>query len=733
MSQDYKNGRTVNNLFYIAGALLLMFCALFQKEQNLILRIVVFFSQAITAGWLFFYGWKKEGSRKLFRTVQVLCLVGQSYLLCCMIDDAQIFIYLMLQCLSVLTYLEYKLCHFHLLASVLLLVPTLLLGFPGFKNPLSRSEGLFGFFCLVVMEWLAMNVTKSYAFRNQENLEKERSLDDMLKVIEVKCDEALMATKSKSDFLSNMSHEIRTPINSILGMNEMILRESRDEAIINYASTVEQSGKLLLALINEILDLSKIESGKMEIVPVEYQVSSILNDALCMIKERAEAKGLELKIEANEDIPNHLFGDEIRIRQILTNLLTNAVKYTKEGTVTLVVDYQKIGENTIILLMDVKDTGIGVKEEDKVHLFEAFQRLDAASNRHIEGTGLGLAITAQLVEMMEGEIKVESVYGEGSVFSVRIPQQALDFEKMGNFMEKFMQSARERKSYEKSFTAPDAKVLIVDDNEMNLKVAQALLKETQIQITLCQSGQDCLRKLRGEAFDVILLDHMMPVMDGMETLRYIKAMKIPDRSRIPVIALTANAISGVRSMYLQAGFDDYLSKPIVGMALEELMRKYIPAEKLVFQETTLQEKGEEALETKDVMAQESFLNLETGLAYSGDSEKMYGEFLQMFCDMKEEKQAGLRGAFEAKDWPQYTILIHALKSNSSSIGGERLAEAARQLEMAGKAEGGQTVKESESIQAGAPFILENHEKVMELYERTVEEGMAWLKKHGGES
>lgn len=745
MSQDYRNGKIVNNLFYIGGALLLMVYVLFDRELNLFWRIGLFISQAVSAGWLFFYGRKKEGYRKVFRIVQIICLVAQSYLLCCTITNSQIFIYLMLQCLSILIYLEYKLCRFHLLLSVLLLVPSIILKFPGFKSPLTRSEAVFGFFCLVVMEWLAMNVTKSYAFRYQENIEKERSLDDMLKLVEVKCEDALQATRSKSDFLSNMSHEIRTPINSILGMNEMILRECKDEEILNYAATVEQSGRLLLALINEILDLSKIESGKMEIVPVEYQMSSILNDVVNMIKERAEKKDLELEIEANAKIPNHLYGDEIRIRQVLTNLLTNAVKYTKAGTVTLAVDFERIGENSLNLKVGVKDTGIGIKEEDIEHLFDSFQRLDQVNNRHIEGTGLGLAITSRLVDMMEGTLKVESEYGKGSFFSVTIPQQILDSEEMGDFKKKFLESTRERKEYQKSFLAPEAKILVVDDNEMNLQVVKALLKETQVQITLCQSGQECLKQLRKQEFDVILLDHMMPTMDGIETLRYIRAIQVPDCSKIPVIALTANAISGVRTMYVQAGFDDYLSKPIVGAALEEMLLKYIPAEKIKAQEAAdaqetvaAQETVEqnETVEMAETISEEkeknvpgTYLNVKSGLTYSGDSEEIYSEFLQMFCDMKEEKETALQAAFENRDWAQYTILIHALKSNAASIGGEVLAEQARQLEMAGKAEGGQTVEETAQIQAGASFILEHHEKTMELYAQTVAEGQAWLQEH----
>lgn len=720
MSQDFRNGRIVLNFLFFFAGFGLVLGAVFTKNLLLPVRIAIVLSQLLCGGWLLLNAKKEErekGERRtlwLYCRIQVLACLLQAYWLCVVFGGWSITNFIMLQSLAVLTYLDYKLCYFQLFSTTVVVLLSWLFSFPGIGDKMSVSRLVIDLAGLALMEWLAANIAKSYAFRERDNVEKEQSLDDMLKVIEVKCDEAIQATKSKSDFLSSMSHEIRTPINAILGMNEMILRESKDGEIREYAVNVEQSGKMLLSLINEILDLSKIESGKMEIVPVEYKLSSVLNDGLNMIKERAEKKGLELKLEADPQLPDNLYGDEIRIRQVLTNLLTNGIKYTNEGTVTLLVGFEETEENQIVLSIQVKDTGIGIKEEDQVGLFVAFQRLDQVSNRHIEGTGLGLPITARLVEMMQGTIGVDSVYGEGSCFTVRIPQKVISYEQIGDFKKKFQDSTREREDYRRSFIAPEARILVVDDNEMNLKVAKALLKETMVQVTLCESGQACLNLLEEQTFDIILLDHMMPVMDGIETLKRIKKMDNPDCRKIPVVALTANAISGVRTMYLEAGFDNYLSKPIVGSALEELLCKYIPKEKLKMVDEA------EAAEEREAVASieskgESLLNLENGLAYSGDSKEMYGEFLAMFRDMQAEKAASLQKIYEEKDMAQYAILVHAIKSNAFSIGGDKLGELAKELEAAAKDE-------------NWAFVEQHHEEVLHLFERTAKEADVWLKR-----
>ena len=389
---------------------------------------------------------------------------------------------------------------------------------------------------------------------------------------------AEQANQAKGDFLANMSHEIRTPMNAILGMNEMVMREEISPKAAQYSEDIYNAGQTLLAIINDILDFSKIETGKMEIVPVTYELSSLLNDVLNMIAKKVSDKGLELVTDVSPDIQHQLYGDEIRIRQIILNLVNNAVKYTEHGSVTLKVEYGKLEEKKIDLQISVIDTGIGIREEDLNKLFNSFQRVDMSANRKIEGTGLGLAITKQLAEQMDGFVRVESTYGQGSAFSVSLPQTVIDDTPIGEFGGVAVGAHRDRNEGEIAFTAPDAKILIVDDNKVNLVVAKGLIKETQIQIDTVLSGEEALEKIKENKYNIILLDHMMPVMDGMETLARMKKQEENASRNAVVIALTANAISGSRERYIAAGFEDYLSKPINAQRYKEMVYKYLPSE-----------------------------------------------------------------------------------------------------------------------------------------------------------
>ena len=383
------------------------------------------------------------------------------------------------------------------------------------------------------------------------------------------------ANHAKSEFLANMSHEIRTPINAILGMNEMISREAATDSVKTYSWNIKRAGESLLSLINDILDFSKIESGKMQLVLGEYRLSTVLNDVVNMVEYRAERKGLDVIINVDEETPDCLIGDEVRIRQIIMNLLTNAVKYTEEGSVTLSVKGEAVSAG-ILLTLAVKDTGIGIHKEDMENLFSGFQRLDLQRNRNIEGTGLGLTITRRLADMMGGVISVDSRYGEGSVFTVTLPQKVASEEPIGTFIPG-VGKRPDGQRYRESFTAPGACVLVVDDNEMNLFVTQSLLKATRMQMELCKSGQECLDRLAKKHFDVVLLDQMMPGLDGIETLR--RAKKLEGVQETPFIAMTANAVSGAREMFLKEGFADYISKPVDGILLERLVRKFLPEDK----------------------------------------------------------------------------------------------------------------------------------------------------------
>lgn len=391
------------------------------------------------------------------------------------------------------------------------------------------------------------------------------------------------ANAAKSRFLANMSHEIRTPINAVLGMDEMILRESSEDEIRSYAANIMSAGKTLLSLINDILDLSKVEEGKMEIIPVQYELSSLLNDLENMIFDRAAKKGLIFQCEVSEQIPHLLFGDEIRIRQCVVNLLTNSVKYTEKGSVTMQVSFEKKDEDHILLGFSVKDTGIGMKKEDLEKLFAPFERIEEKRNRTIEGTGLGMSIVRQLLALMGSELTVESEYGKGSSFSFSVEQKVVKWEEIGDYSKRSKDAKKEMGVYHEKFHAPSAKILVVDDTEMNLTVIQSLLKKTQIQIDTAGSGKDALSLVEQKKYDVVFIDHMMPDMDGIETLQH---MRESEQGReVPAVALTANAVSGARDRYLSAGFTDYLSKPVDGEKLEKLLYDLLPKEKLEKPET----------------------------------------------------------------------------------------------------------------------------------------------------
>ena len=401
---------------------------------------------------------------------------------------------------------------------------------------------------------------------------------NLMKNLEDARTEANQANAAKSIFLANMSHEIRTPINSILGMNEMILREATDDHILEYADDIRKSGDTLMSLINNILDFSKIESGKMEIRPAGYSVFRLLRECYHLVEGRAQEKDLPIEIKCTADIPRELQGDMERIKQILVNLLTNSIKYTRAGKVTLSVKWASFSDTEGLIEFVVTDTGQGISEEDFTKLFKEFQRIDEDKNRTVEGTGLGLAICRELLKMMDGNITVSSTPGEGSVFTVSLPQKILDPMPSGEF-ELIKEAAPARSAYKESFHAPEARILVVDDIEMNLKLISALLKKTGMQISVANSGERAIDICKNEEFDLILMDHMMPPPDGYETMKLIKKAG-GHNAGIPVIVLTANAVEGAEVTYLSMGFDGYLSKPILSKDLEAMLIRFLPEEKV---------------------------------------------------------------------------------------------------------------------------------------------------------
>jgi len=560
--------------------------------------------------------------------------------------------------------------------------------------------------------------------------------------MERKRQQALMASEAKGKFLANMSHEIRTPINAVLGMDAMILRECTDVAIREYALDIQNAGQSLLALINDILDLSKIESGKLEILPEKYDLSSLLHDIMNMITMKAKDKGLTVELSVDEKLPSGFWGDDIRLRQILVNIMNNAVKYTEKGSVSLTVtgadakDGDSINAGTLdnsvqsdgtdyLLTFQVKDTGIGIRQEDIAKLFGEFERIEEERNRNIEGTGLGMSITTQLLGLMGSKLEVESVYGEGSAFSFTLKQKIIDAEPIGNLGERIKKRATEY-SYQAAFTAPEAQVLVVDDNSVNRKVFASLLKATKVMIDEAAGGMECIRLAGEKQYDVIFLDHMMPDLDGIETLHRLKELEDCPSHSAPVIALTANAISGAREMYLKEGFDGFLSKPIIPDKLEKMLLQFLPEDKIIYEEVakgSLEDMAgngktdiEQPVESGKMndLPQLDGIDWEYALLHLKDvgilkdtvnhfylAMDREAEELEYFFQLIQEAS----GEQQKKAVEQFEIKVHAMKSNSAMIGAVPLSGVAKLLEYAARD------KETKVLQAVTPIFLNEWKKM----------------------
>lgn len=489
--------------------------------------------------------------------------------------------------------------------------------------------------------------------------------------------EAQSANKAKSAFLANMGHEIRTPINVMLGMNEMILRESESEEIRQYAKSIERSGGYLISLINNILDISRIESGKMEIEEGKYELRQLLDEVMLIAEKQAEQKSLKMNLIFDKTLPAYLIGDVIHIKQILLNLINNAVKYTKEGQIDIKVS--KNAEETK-LIFEVKDTGIGIKEENLPVLFDAFMRVDSKKNKKIKGTGLGLAIAKQLVEQMGGMIWVESVYGKGSSFFVQLPMKKVSDGKISNVEWKETDERKRR-----SFVAPQAKILIVDDNPENLMVTRSLLKRTAVFVDTAASGEECVHKVRQNIYDLILLDYMMPQMDGIDTIRELKK---DVQFHIPVIALTADVTKGIEQTFLREGFCAYLSKPVMWSKLEDLLMKYLRDDLVFIREDLKEEQKIKDEEFKQLKGQlkENDIKIEEGLRLLDGDFMQYRKLMEFFTEYQEEYMRQMQQLMTQNEVKvdEITRMMHTLKSNAKAIGAIHLYEIAKEMEDRGK-------------------------------------------------
>ncbi|MBR5425224.1 MAG: response regulator [Clostridiales bacterium] len=654
---------------------------------------------------------------------------------------------------------------------------------------MSTPQELMVRILLLIIAQVFLMALVSFINRSKQTLvQKSQSTEDLLQIVEIKKKEAVAASQTKADFLASMSHEIRTPMNAIVGMTEMILRDDINPGVRENARNIKSAGNALLAIVNDILDFSKIESGKMEIINVRYQLTSVVNDIINIITVRMQDKNLDLVVNIDPHIPSELVGDEIRIRQILLNLLNNAVKFTSQGHITLKVAYQPVSSDMCLLHFDVSDTGMGIRPEDKQRLFGSFQRLDTRQNRAVEGTGLGLSICKRLMDLMGGTISVESEYGKGSTFSFELHQYIAKQKPMASVLEKKKEhvlyfdekaiyrdqarldlqrlgvSARfasaprdldpasnayysyffvskpmfdefsheirefcsshgnpkvvlmfdknelstgykdvlvvrrpvysavfasvltekpieslESDEFQETFIAPEAKILVVDDNAVNLKVVKGLLEPYQMHVFTAGSGKQCIEMLRdGQRFDMIYMDHMMPDLDGIDTLRIIRQMDDEYFRTVPVVALTANAVSGVREMFFKEGFQDYVSKPIELAQLEKSLKSNLPAEMIIRKQHTVASAphfGEGDVQLRGVDCSKGLLNC-------GNNMDNYISLLKVVYEDGLIKIDRLRELAAAKDYAGYGIEAHALKSVAASIGAMDLSAMAKDHEFA---------------------------------------------------
>lgn len=512
---------------------------------------------------------------------------------------------------------------------------------------------------------------------------------------------AQSASQAKTFFLSSISHEIRTPINAILGYNEMMLRDAEKKETVQYCVNIQSAGKTLLSMISDMMDYTEIETGSINLEKSDYSTVSMITDVTIFGRYFADKKDIELRVKADPTMPKELHGDSARITRIFCNLLSNAVKYTNFGHVDVTIRWELESISEGYLYAEVTDTGIGIHGEDLANITSAFQRVDKKRNQNIQGLGLGLTIVTKLLAMMDGALDIRSEYGKGTTVSFRIKQEIVDSTPLGEM--DLVAHKPEKIAMRPGFTAPDARLLAVDDNIMNLELYRGILKETRIQIDTAVNGVEALEYISRYKYDLIILDHMMPLMDGMETLKTIKKQNLC--SDVPILVITANAVSGEKSAYLNAGFDDYLSKPVSSRQLLEAVRKYLPENLIQPDILNYSYTEDDISESGAVERLSEFLDVKSAMNYCCNSEELYLSVVKTYVE--ENRLDAIRKFFDEKDFDNYRIQVHALKSGSRIVGAGELEERARLLEMAAKS-------------GDIEYIAENNDALLDEYKSLLE-------------
>lgn len=669
-------GRRCSMAFYILGCLLILIIGAVKQSipRPLLIAFTVY---AVATILIMLFRRKLRFSDNAYKIMQCLLFAAQNIFLSVAFDSAQVFVYAtFLDVVVSFIFLDPKFAKFQMIVSTSMLVMMTVVIIVFVKSAQSLIEFILGASVTFITSWAVVAMSSMIRYQHRRMLEQERSLDDMLKVVEAKCDEARQATRSKTRFLANMSHEIRTPINSVIGMNEMILRESSEPEIRSYAADANSAAQSLLSIINDILDITKVEEGKIELSPINYSLPKLISDVYNLIRFRALSKDLKFEVVVDENLPSGFFGDDIRLKQILVNLLNNAMKYTHEGSVVLSVT----GQNGI-LSFSVKDTGIGIKEENIGRLFNAFYRTDDIRNRNIEGTGLGLSITQSILELLDSELKVRSVYGQGSEFYFTIEQCITDLTPIGKL--KLDDSEYVDQKYTVDFEAPSAKVLVVDDNDMNRKVLRQLLKMTKIQVEEASGGKEAVEMAKTQRYDLIFMDHMMPEMDGIEAFHCIRDDKNSACCDVPIIVLTANAVIGAEEYYMSEGFNGFITKPVDSVKLDDMIISLLD-KKLIKQVKYAAPKAQKDIE----------LPLVEGIdwAYTRaklPSDEMIPETIKTFCKAAHNDINELSSYFSDIDSERgidsYRIKVHSMKASALIIGAVQAAGMAMRLEKAARA------------------------------------------------